>query len=235
IAQSIENVYSQEKNSERAEIFSKLVDYLTFAEANENNYIKLDNLCDQFSSQSDSKKKKVFYDVIIMCQSELCGIFATNNLFELTSRQRNAFIINLHTHKDPGPQLLGELTNMDRKLKERNWPHYETDMLKFKFAFSSMVWQRCQEHPTSCYEDTGRVMSFISKDIDNYCEDKLSSLALNKAVQTLKMLGNAGQIDAIKKVPESCYKNKVLPTDVRIAAFELNRRNGCPNYKLAMM
>ncbi|XP_045119855.1 uncharacterized protein LOC123509550 isoform X2 [Portunus trituberculatus] len=204
------------KEVEWPRMFSHLVNLMGLVQHEQD----LEEIWDDYIDQDNYKS--IVLDGLLACDSGPCiGLvtrLASETPSHISSPTLSLWLAGLHLHTHANPSSIPHIMSL---VKSR--PESEEAAV---MAASSVVFRLCQKNNTACHTHSQTFLNYVKEEVGEGCGWNQTSQQQHRVKFALRALGNAGVVPQ-DNFPEKCYKNKMLPTELRVAALQTLRRSGC--------
>ncbi|KAK8394999.1 hypothetical protein O3P69_006037 [Scylla paramamosain] len=218
VADTMEVLAKEEgrKEVEWPRMFSHLVNLMSLVQHEQD----LEEIWDDYSDQDNYKN--IVLDGLLACDSGPCIALVTRLASEapspLSSTTLSLWLAGLHLHTHADPSSIPHIMSLGESRPESE----EAAVM----AASSVVFRVCQKNQTACHTHSQTFLKYVKEEVGEECGWGQTSQQQHRVKFALRALGNAGVVPQ-GNFPEKCYKSKMLPTELRVAALQTLRRGGC--------
>ncbi|XP_069196040.1 uncharacterized protein [Procambarus clarkii] len=202
---------------QRPHAFSHLVNLLGHIQLEED----LESVWDTYSAKEGYRE--FLLDAVMLCESSQCVQLVVHLATHDDSGVLLPRVINwltgLHFHANPHPQAITYIMELAQSKKGV--------VNQAVMAASTMVYKVCQQEPQNCQDYAQPLVEYVEEQVGDTCGLGASQRQGEHIKLLLRALGNAGVLPH-GHFPETCYKNRLLAPEVRVAALQSYRRIGCP-------
>ncbi|XP_050735458.1 uncharacterized protein LOC127007955 [Eriocheir sinensis] len=214
-ADALRALARMEEKEERPRVFGHLVERMSRLDQQ-----GVQELWDTFSEMENHKD--FMLDGFLACDSGPCvGLVTRLASLEpatLPPATLSSWLAAMHLQSQADPSSITHIMS----LVESHLGVREAAVM----AASSVVFRACQKNSSACHTHAQPFLKHIRQEVGEGCEWGQDKQQQQRVKFALQALGNAGVVPK-DNFPQRCYKNKLLPTELRVAALQTLRRVGC--------